>query len=303
MPCLSISEHGIEIALGHTKDAFCNSTVVADEPANLEQCVKALKITVDRLTKIKKYGKRALNNDQNLKLKEAVEEAYMELTQLQAYFGPDKAQSRKSVDTASISSGGTHSIPDQFYQADEASISGGIDILEEENSVGNTPISNKVDLDVFHIDEPNEDQAKPREQYVKHAGCFADAAPRMEHSTEGMDEGLLGTTSTSVEANPVDPVRDDILNPETSEAPSVAPPQETSTPPSSENNNEISETRKFQVIGRVQALYDFVGDDEDDLSIKIGDIINVIEFVNDYWWRGVLGKNVGIFPCAYVQLL
>jgi len=92
MLCLRISEQEIEIALGNTKVAFCNSTAVADEPANLEQCVRALKIAVNRLTKIKKDGKRALNKDQNLNLKKAIEEAYMELTQLQVYFGLDKAQ-------------------------------------------------------------------------------------------------------------------------------------------------------------------------------------------------------------------
>ncbi|KAK3823445.1 MAG: hypothetical protein J3Q66DRAFT_143170 [Benniella sp.] len=326
MLCLRISEQEIEIALGNTKVAFCNSTAVADAPANLEQCVKALKIAVDRLTKIKKDGKRALNKDQNLNLKIAVEEAYMELTQLQVYFGPDKAQkcfqvagkwrgivtipepnqpqlqppvheSRRSVDSASISSGGTHSIPDQFYQADEASSSGEIDIHDEENSAGNTSGSSKVDLDVFGIDEPNEDQGKPREQYVKHTGCFADAAPRMEHSAGDVDEGLLNTTTTSVEGNREDP--------EISETPSAALSQETSTSPTSENNGqfEIPETRNVQVIAQVKALYDFPGEDEGDLPFKVSDVINVIEFVDDNWWYGILGRDDGIFPATYVQLL
>jgi len=92
MLCLSISEQEIEVALGNTKVTFCNSTAVADAPVNLEQCVKALKIAVDTLAKIRKDGKRSLNKNQNLNLKKAIEEAYMELTQLQVYFGPDKAQ-------------------------------------------------------------------------------------------------------------------------------------------------------------------------------------------------------------------
>ncbi|KAF9347146.1 SH3-domain kinase binding protein 1 [Mortierella sp. NVP85] len=326
MLCFSISEQEIEIALDNTKAAFRNSTAVADEPANLEQCVKALKIAADRLIKIKKDGKRALNKDQNLNLRKAVEEAYMELTQLQVYFGPDKAQkcfqiagkwrgvvnipepiqpqlrppvheSRRSVDSASISSGGTHSIPDQFYQADMASRSGEIDIHEEENSVGNTPGSSKVDLDVFRIDEPDEDRRKPREQYIKHTGCFADAAPRMEHSTGNVDEGLLGTTNTGVESDREDP--------EASESPSAAPPQDTPTSPIFENNgqSEISEARNIQVIAQAKALYDFPGKDENYLAFKVGDIINVIEYLNDEWWRGTLRNDVGIFPTAYVQPL
>jgi hypothetical protein len=51
--------------------------------------------------------------------------------------------------------------------------------------------------------------------------------------------------------------------------------------PTSENNNgqsEISEVRNVQVIARVQALYDFEGEDRGDLPFKVGDIINVIEY-------------------------
>ncbi|KAF9349827.1 hypothetical protein BGX34_001592 [Mortierella sp. NVP85] len=173
----------------------------------------------------------------------------MELTQLQSYSGPDKAQkcfelarkwrgvvgipeskqpptpppppppppvhdSRKSVDSVSLSSEGTHSIPDQFYPADEASRSCDIDIYEEENSVGNTPGSSKVDLKVPGIDEPNEDQGRPRENYVKHTGCFADAAPRMAHSTKEIemnqseqpeDDELVGDK----EDQPVDQLEDE----------------------------------------------------------------------------------------------
>ncbi|KAF9349591.1 hypothetical protein BGX34_001712 [Mortierella sp. NVP85] len=118
-----------------------------------------------------------------------------------------------------------------------------------------------------------------------------------------MDEGLLGTTSTSVEANYIDPVKDDILNPEISGTSSVAPHQEAPTPPTSESDNEISGVRNVEVIARAKALHDFVGDDEDDLPFKAGDIINVIDYSNDYWWRGVLGKDVGIFPRPFVELL
>ncbi|KAF9357771.1 hypothetical protein BGX34_009225 [Mortierella sp. NVP85] len=307
----SISEQEIEIALGNTKAAFSNSTAVADKPASLEQCVYALKIAVDTLTKVKKDGKRALNKSQNINLKNAIEEAYKELTQLQVYFGSDKAQkcfqvagkwrngvnipdpiqpqsqpqpiheSRRSVDSASLSSGGSHSIPDQFYQAELASEYDEINIHDEEISVGNTPGSSMVDLDVARIDGPNENQSKPREQYAKHTGCFADAAPRMAHSTGGGNDGLLGTTSTNVEANRADPVKNGILNPETLEIALVTSPQETHISPASENSNGhfgMSEVPDVPVIARVEALHDFVSLDEGDLSFKAGDIIDVIDF-------------------------
>ncbi|OAQ36479.1 SH3-domain-containing protein, partial [Linnemannia elongata AG-77] len=50
-----------------------------------------------------------------------------------------------------------------------------------------------------------------------------------------------------------------------------------------------------------QAMFDFPGEDPGDLPFKVGDIINVIEFLNDDWWRGTLRKELGIFPTAYVQ--
>jgi hypothetical protein len=53
MLCFSISEQEKD-TLGNIKAAFCNSTAVADEPTNLEQCVHALKIAVDTLAKVKK---------------------------------------------------------------------------------------------------------------------------------------------------------------------------------------------------------------------------------------------------------
>ncbi|KAF9934161.1 ESCRT-0 subunit protein hse1 [Linnemannia zychae] len=64
-----------------------------------------------------------------------------------------------------------------------------------------------------------------------------------------------------------------------------------------------SEVRNLEVIARAQALFDFPGEDPGDLPFKVGDIINVIEFLNDDWWRGTLRKELGIFPTAYVQKL
>jgi hypothetical protein len=92
MLCLGISEQEIENVLSKTKAAFCNITLGTDASVNLEQYVKALKIAVDTLTKVKKDGKRALNKAQNLNLKKEVQDVYKELTDLQKYSGPDKVQ-------------------------------------------------------------------------------------------------------------------------------------------------------------------------------------------------------------------
>ncbi|KAG0197048.1 ESCRT-0 subunit protein hse1 [Mortierella sp. NVP41] len=69
------------------------------------------------------------------------------------------------------------------------------------------------------------------------------------------------------------------------------------------NSGVASEIRNLEVIARAQAMFDFPGEDPGDLPFKVGDIINVIEFLNDDWWRGILRKELGIFPTAYVQKL
>ena len=51
-----------------------------------------------------------------------------------------------------------------------------------------------------------------------------------------------------------------------------------------------------------QALYDFVGQEEGDLSFTAGDVITLISYdANEEWWHGSLKGNVGTFPRDYVQ--
>lgn len=54
---------------------------------------------------------------------------------------------------------------------------------------------------------------------------------------------------------------------------------------------------------KVKALYDFVGENEDELSFKAGDVITELEPVDDDWMRGELMGKAGIFPKNYVQFL
>jgi hypothetical protein len=52
-----------------------------------------------------------------------------------------------------------------------------------------------------------------------------------------------------------------------------------------------------------KALYDFHGENEDELSFKAGDIITELQSVDEDWMNGeVMGKS-GIFPKNYVQFL
>ncbi|XP_037686731.1 SH3 domain-containing protein 19 isoform X2 [Choloepus didactylus] len=54
---------------------------------------------------------------------------------------------------------------------------------------------------------------------------------------------------------------------------------------------------------KATALYDFHGENEDELSFKAGDIITELESVDDDWMSGELMGKSGIFPKNYVQFL
>ncbi|KAI8138872.1 hypothetical protein BJV82DRAFT_280222 [Fennellomyces sp. T-0311] len=70
--------------------------------------------------------------------------------------------------------------------------------------------------------------------------------------------------------------------------------------------------RKQSTIGNVsklrKAMYDFAGDHKEDLRFKAGDIITVLEEINEGWWLGEVcdvhgHKHCGIFPLNYTEAL
>lgn len=56
-------------------------------------------------------------------------------------------------------------------------------------------------------------------------------------------------------------------------------------------------------LGQCVVQYDYTGERPDELSLKIGDIINVLEKRIDGWWRGQLNGvgTIGLFPSTYVK--
>lgn len=53
-------------------------------------------------------------------------------------------------------------------------------------------------------------------------------------------------------------------------------------------------------LGFVIAQFDFVAENEGDLSFNQGDRIQVLELIDDNWMRGALNGNEGILPVSYV---
>ncbi|KAM4710440.1 SH3 domain-containing protein 19 [Discoglossus pictus] len=53
--------------------------------------------------------------------------------------------------------------------------------------------------------------------------------------------------------------------------------------------------------GMAKALYDFCGENEDELSFKAGDILSAVESIDHEWMKGELHGRSGIFPRNFVQ--
>lgn len=53
----------------------------------------------------------------------------------------------------------------------------------------------------------------------------------------------------------------------------------------------------------VKANYNFVAETENELSIKKGDIIQVIKMIDEGWWVGVSHDKKGMFPSNYVTII
>ncbi|XP_078093607.1 neutrophil cytosol factor 4 [Mustelus asterias] len=54
---------------------------------------------------------------------------------------------------------------------------------------------------------------------------------------------------------------------------------------------------------QAEALYDFTGDNDLELTFKTGDIIYLLKRVNDDWLEGILNDCTGIFPKLFVRII
>lgn len=51
---------------------------------------------------------------------------------------------------------------------------------------------------------------------------------------------------------------------------------------------------------QVKALFDFEAKEKGELSFKRGEIIQVLDKIDDNWWTGACKGHTGIFPQNYV---
>jgi hypothetical protein len=73
---------------------------------------------------------------------------------------------------------------------------------------------------------------------------------------------------------------------------------------SKEKTNSDIETKEESIkIFFVKANYNFIAESDNELSIKKGDIIKVIEKIDEGWWVGSLNDEIGMFPSNYATVI
>ncbi|XP_078142040.1 nostrin [Centroberyx gerrardi] len=61
--------------------------------------------------------------------------------------------------------------------------------------------------------------------------------------------------------------------------------------------------QEWQSIGRCKALYNFTSEQDDELNLKEGDLLDIYLKEDSGWWFGILNRQIGHFPSTYVEEL
>lgn len=59
----------------------------------------------------------------------------------------------------------------------------------------------------------------------------------------------------------------------------------------------------MSVVCKVRATFDYVATESGELSIRKGDLINVLEMDETGWWKGELRGLIGFFPSNFSEVL
>ncbi|GAA5811198.1 hypothetical protein MFLAVUS_004629 [Mucor flavus] len=119
-----------------------------------------------------------------------------------------------------------------------------------------------------------------------------------EEESSGMASPYNKTSSLHNQSptSSTDDYRTSIYSAESTIAPNAVParvPPPTNLPTRHSSIHEFEKYRK--------ALFDFTGQNNDEISFKTGDIIAVIDEIDKGWWLGEMNSNRGIFPVNYTE--
>lgn len=54
---------------------------------------------------------------------------------------------------------------------------------------------------------------------------------------------------------------------------------------------------------KAKVTFDYDSQDQDELTLKVGDIIDIIGEEETGWWRGQLANKTGVFPSNFVEII
>ncbi|XP_074551660.1 nostrin isoform X1 [Halichoeres trimaculatus] len=76
-----------------------------------------------------------------------------------------------------------------------------------------------------------------------------------------------------------------------------------SLPQTDDDKEQGQITPATSILGKCKALYDFSPENEDELTLKEGDLLDIYRKEENGWWFGTLNGETGHFPSTYVEEL
>uniref|UniRef100_A0A336LZJ7 CSON006248 protein n=1 Tax=Culicoides sonorensis TaxID=179676 RepID=A0A336LZJ7_CULSO len=70
-----------------------------------------------------------------------------------------------------------------------------------------------------------------------------------------------------------------------------------------DKNPVVLRDKSATIVRRCKVVYSYQENNNDELSLAVGDIIEVLGEVEEGWWRGKLGSKIGVFPSNFVEVI
>jgi len=67
------------------------------------------------------------------------------------------------------------------------------------------------------------------------------------------------------------------------------------------NDSSVDNQDFTDLYPKARVIYDHVASDEGEIGLKVGDIISVFSWEDEYWWEGLFNGKSGYFPCTCVD--
>ncbi|KAL8287460.1 hypothetical protein RQP46_003318 [Phenoliferia psychrophenolica] len=82
-----------------------------------------------------------------------------------------------------------------------------------------------------------------------------------------------------------------------------APPKARTPPVTSHSPPPLHGAPEGGAMGRAEAIYDYAGTEPDDLGVKEGEVVAVLEHVSEDWWKCRGSQGEGLVPASYLKVV